>query len=75
MGIRLSGGVGPLRVSVPVGGSVGGFFGLCIKAIVGMFALVWWMLLAGYWILRAVYWEAPRAGYRWWQRRQAAAPH
>jgi hypothetical protein len=31
------------------------------------------MLLAGYWILRAVYWEAPRAGYRWWQRRQAAA--
>ncbi|MFJ5275087.1 hypothetical protein [Streptomyces sp. NPDC088358] len=70
----MSRGVGPLRVSVPVGGSVNGFFGLCINAIVGMFALVWWMLLAGYWILRAVYWEAPWASYRWRQRRQAASP-
>ncbi|MGX9887347.1 hypothetical protein [Streptomyces sp. NPDC002276] len=37
----------------------------------GMFKVMWWMLYAGYWILRVVYWEAPRAGYRWWQRRQA----
>ncbi|MFF4346796.1 hypothetical protein [Streptomyces sp. NPDC001530] len=56
------------------GRSTAGFFGLCVKAIVGMFVLMWWMLHAGYWILRAVYWEAPRAGYRWWQRHQAASP-
>ncbi|WP_218910028.1 hypothetical protein [Streptomyces sp. OK228] len=59
---------------MPIGGSATGFFALSIKAIVGMFALMYWMLFAGYWILRAVYWELPRAGYRSWQRRQAASP-
>jgi len=73
MGVRLSGGIGPVRVSASPGRATSGFFGLCIAAMVGMFKLMWWMLLAGYWILRAVYWEAPRAGWRWWQRRQAAA--
>jgi hypothetical protein len=72
MGIRLSGGIGPLRVSASPGRAASGFFGLGIAAIVGMFKLMFWMLYAGYWILRAVYWEAPRAGWRWWQRRQAA---
>lgn len=71
MGVRLSGGIGPLRVSMSPGRSASGFFGLCIAAIVGMFQLMFWLLYAGYWILRAVYWEAPRAGWRWWQRRQA----
>jgi hypothetical protein len=74
LGVRLSGGIGPLRVSVPVGRPASGFFGLGIKAIVGMFWLMGWMLFACYWIMRAVYWEAPRAGWRWWQRRQGARP-
>jgi hypothetical protein len=73
MGVRLSGGIGPLSVSASPGRATSGFFGLCIAAMVGMFKVMWWMLYAGYWILRAVYWEAPRAGWRWWQRRQAAA--
>lgn len=72
MGVRLSGGIGPLRVSASPGRATSGFFGLGIAAIVGMFKLMFWMLYAGYWIMRLIYWEAPRAGYRWWQRRQAA---
>jgi hypothetical protein len=71
VGVRLSGGIGPLRVSVSPGRAVSGFSGLSIAVIATMFKLMWWMLYAGYWMLRIVYWEAPRAGYRWWHRRQA----
>jgi len=60
-------------VSVSPGRATSGFFGLRIAAMVGMFKLMFWMLYGCYWILRALYWEAPRAGWRWWQRRQAAA--
>ncbi|MFJ9376820.1 hypothetical protein [Streptomyces sp. NPDC101455] len=80
MGVRLSGGIGPLRVSVPVLGATGGFFGAGVFAIKLLGWLLWWELVLGwyllvgcYWLLRVVYWEAPRAGWRWWQRRQAAA--
>lgn len=80
MGIRLSGGIGPLRVSVPVLPAAGGFVGLSLAVLKGLIYLVWfelllcyWLLIGSYWLLRAVYWEAPRAGYYWWQRRQAAA--
>jgi hypothetical protein len=71
MGIRLSGGIGPLRVSASPGRAASGFFGLCWLSVLGMFKVMFWLLYGGYWIMRAVYWEAPRAGYRWWQRRQA----
>jgi hypothetical protein len=78
MGIRLSGGIGPLRMSLPVSGTATGFAGAGLAVIKGLFYLVWfelwlcyWALFGTYWLLRAVYWEAPRAGYRWWQRRQA----
>lgn len=74
MGVRLSGGIGPLRVSVSPVRAVAGVLVLGVAVIVGMFKLAWWMLFAGYWILRAVYWELPRAGYRLWRRRQSATP-
>lgn len=73
MGVRLSGGIGPVRVSASPGRATSGFFGLAVKAIMGMFWLMWWMLYACYWIMRVLYWETPRAVYRWWQRRQTAA--
>lgn len=79
VGVRLSGGIGPLRVSVPVLGAAGGFFGVCLFAFKLIGWLLWWELVLGwyallgcYWLLRVVYWEAPRAAWRWWQRRQAA---
>lgn len=81
MGVRLSGGIGPVRVSVPVlgGGSANAAAGLFMLMLKGIVYLVWfelvlgWYVLIGcYWLLRAVYWEAPRAGWRWWQQRQAA---
>ncbi|MGW3127060.1 hypothetical protein [Streptomyces sp. NPDC001123] len=74
MGVRLSGGIGPLRVSVPVFGAASGFAGLCIfsvKLLVWLlwwkFVLCWYVLLGCYWLLRGVYWDGPRAA---WQRRQ-----
>lgn len=81
--VRLSGGLGPLRVSVPLtsgrrrrrrSGSAGG--GGVITAI-GL--LMWWMLLYGfYWPMRLLYWELPKAGWRgyqrWQARRSLAAP-
>jgi len=80
MGVRLSGGIGPVRVSVPVFGGVGGFFGAGVFAFKLLGWLLWWELVLGwyallgcYWLLRVVYWEAPRAVWQWWQRRQAAA--
>ncbi|MEV5079387.1 hypothetical protein AB0K74_11335 [Streptomyces sp. NPDC056159] len=79
MGVRLAGGIGPLRVSMPVLPAVGGFLGLGVAVLKGLIWLVWWelvlcywMLLGCYWLLRVIYWEAPRAGWRWWQRRQTA---
>ncbi|MFE7856032.1 hypothetical protein [Streptomyces sp. NPDC057403] len=78
MGVRLSGGIGPLRVSVPVFGAAGGFAGLCVFSVKLLAWLLWWELVLGwyvllgcYWLLRAVYWDGPRAAWRWWQRRQA----
>lgn len=80
MGVRLSGGIGPLRVSVPVLGGSGanaavGLFGLMMKGLVYLvwfeLVLCWYLLLGCYWLLRGVYWEGPRAAWRWWQRRQA----
>lgn len=74
MGVRLSGGIGPLRVSMSPGRSASGLFALGIKSIYGMFVLMWWLLYFGcYWPVRLVYWDLPRAVWRWWQRRQAAA--
>ena len=80
MGVRLSGGIGPLRVSAPVFGAVGGFAELCVFSVKLLGWLLWWelvlcwyVLLGCYWLLRAIYWEVPRAGWRWWQRRQGAA--
>lgn len=73
MGVRLSGGVGPLRVSVSPGRASAGFFGLCVAAMVGMFQLMFWLLYAGYWVMRVVYWELPRAGWRWRKSRQERA--
>ena len=51
----MSGGIGPLRVSASPGRAVSGFFGLSIAAFARMFTLMWWMLNAGYWILRIVH--------------------
>lgn len=73
MGVRLSGGIGPLRVSASPTRAVSGFFGLCVALFVGMFKLMFWMLYAGYWVTRAVYWDGPRALYGWVQRRRAVA--
>ncbi|MGW2620343.1 hypothetical protein [Streptomyces sp. NPDC001500] len=79
MGVRLSGGIGPLRVSVPVFGAAGGFAGLCVfsmKLLVWLLAwgllLCWFLLVVCYGLLRAMYWEGPRAAWRWWQRRRTA---
>lgn len=80
MGVRLSGGIGPLRVSVPVFAAAGGFFqaGLFALKLLGWalwweLVLCWYLLLGCWWLLRAVYWEGPRAAWRWWQRRRATA--
>jgi hypothetical protein len=79
VGVRLSGGLGPVRVSVPVFGATGGFFGVCLFAFKLLGWLLWWelvlcwyVLLGLYWVLRGVYWDGPRALWRWWQRRRAA---
>ena len=80
MGVRLSGGLGPLRVSVPLmpsgrrrGRSGGG--GALAALFKGFAMLMWWMLLYGvYWPFRLLYWELPRWIWREVQRRRAAAP-
>ncbi|WP_329293121.1 hypothetical protein [Streptomyces sp. NBC_01455] len=81
MGVRLSGGLGPLKVSLPVLPAAGGLVSLSFALLKGLIYLVWfelllcyWLLIGCWWLLRAEYWEAPRAGYRWWQRRQEASP-
>lgn len=77
VGVRLSGGLGPLRVSMPlVSGEASAGGGVVITAI-GL--LMWWMLLYGvYSPARLLYWELPRAGWRgyqrWQARRSLAAP-
>ncbi|MCX5170566.1 hypothetical protein OG616_21475 [Streptomyces antibioticus] len=78
MGVRLSGGIGPLRASVPVFGAAGGFFQVCLYSIKLLGWMLWWelvlcwyLLLGCYWLLRLVYWDGPRAAWRWWQRRRA----
>jgi hypothetical protein len=80
VGVRLSGGLGPLRVSVPLtprrrrrGGGGGA------SALAGLFKgtglLMWWMLVyCCYWPMRLVYWELPRWIWREVQRRRAAQP-
>jgi len=71
VGVRVSGGVGPVRVSVPVGGSLTGFFGLCVKSLWWGGVLVWWMLYFGcWWPCRLLFFDLPRAGCRAYQRRQ-----
>ncbi len=69
MSVRLVGGIGQLCVSMPVLPAVGGFFGLGIAALKGLIYLLWvhlvrccWLLFGRYWLLRAIYWEAPRTG-------------
>jgi hypothetical protein len=45
-----------------------------VKLLVWLFwwelALCWYVLLCCFWLLRGVYWDGPRAAWRWWQRRQ-----
>jgi hypothetical protein len=86
VGIRLSGGLGPLRVSVPLTSGRrrrrSGSSGAGLKALGGglmaLGYLLWWTLLYGvYWPMRLVYFELPRAGWRayqrWQQSRRAVA--
>jgi hypothetical protein len=84
MSVRLSGGLGPLRVSIPLlprrrrrgGGSSGAGMAALLA---GCGKLLWWMLLyCCYWPMRLVYWELPRLIWQEVQRRRAAsavAPH
>jgi hypothetical protein len=79
MGIRLSGGLGPVRVSVPLsprrrGGGSGGLIGLVAGLFKGMGLLLWWTLLGMWWLLRVTYWDFPRWVWRGIQRRRAARP-
>ncbi|WP_333736366.1 hypothetical protein [Streptomyces sp. IBSBF 2806] len=80
MGVRLSGGIGPLRVSVPILGGGGGLVDVCVLMFKLLGWLLWWelvlcwyLLLGCWWLARAVYWEGPRVAWRWWQRRRVAA--
>ncbi|MET7983020.1 hypothetical protein [Streptomyces sp. NPDC005281] len=77
MGVRLSGGIGPLRVSVPVLGGGGGLVEIAVLMFKLFGWLLWWelvlcwyLLLGCWWLLRAVYWDGPRAAWRWWQRQR-----
>ncbi|MEU3247771.1 hypothetical protein [Streptomyces sp. NPDC006875] len=80
MGVRLSGGLGPWRLSAPLLPATGGLVSGISSLLKGLIYLIWfevmlcyWLFIGGWWLLCTVYWEAPRAGYRWWQRRRAAA--
>lgn len=62
MGVRLSGGIGPLRASIPLGP-------IMFALIVGPFVLMWWMMLyLLWWPCRLMVYDLPRAISR---RRQA----
>lgn len=54
MGARLSGGIGPLRASLPLGP-------LAFALIVGPFVMIWWMFLLLYWPMRWMFFDLPRA--------------
>lgn len=58
MGVRLSGGIGPLRASLPLGP-------LAFALIIGPFVLMWWMCLYMlYWPGRLLFFDLPRSIYR-----------
>lgn len=80
MSVRLSGGLGPLRVSIPLlprrgrrrGSSGGG--GALVAMLKGIGMLCWWTLVyCLYWPMRLLYWELPRWAWREVQRRRSAA--
>lgn len=55
MGVRLSGGIGPLRASLPLG-PIG------TALIVWPLAMFWWMFVyAMYWPMRLMFFDLPRA--------------
>ncbi|MGW3813429.1 hypothetical protein [Streptomyces sp. NPDC005046] len=69
MSVRMSGGIGPLRVSVPILGSGGGLVNICVLMFKLFGWLLWWELVLCWYLLRGIYWDGPRAAWRWWQRR------
>ena len=55
MSVRLRGGVGPVRVSVP----------LVPRGLVrGLVALFWWMGVGVWLMTKFIYWQAPRWAWR-----------
>lgn len=52
--------------STLVAGSVHGFAGLIRWSILGSAWLTWWMLKLSFWMVAAMFFYAPRAGWRAW---------
>jgi len=75
VGVRLSGGVGPLRASVPLTPSRRTSRGLAHDLLVGPFLLMWWMTYyLMWWPMRLMFWDAPQVVRQRRRQRQNPLP-